>query len=67
MICEGGLFLCKNCGLAEGSLTTECPGRQVKEKTAQMVYEGKVDFQDGKWLEGFSIYSPWRYKKGEGL
>ena len=48
-ICEGGLSWCKVCNLAEGELTTECPGEDstlFKDAT----YAGNMDFIDGRWL-----------------
>lgn len=45
---DGGLGICKVCGLAEGSLTTECPGEPSGEK-GEDVYAGKLDYVDGSW------------------
>lgn len=50
-ICDGGLFWCAECGLAEGELTTECPGFKVDMDVAEKCYNGKLDFIDGDWLE----------------
>lgn len=68
-ICKGGhdngqecmieqLFLCANCGLFEGSLTTECPQTESYSERADAVYTGKIDYRDGKWIELISIHSP---------
>lgn len=51
MICEGGLGICKVCGLGEGSLTTECPGERSGEN-ADDVYAGNIDYVDGHWRAG---------------
>jgi hypothetical protein len=48
-ICEGGLIICTVCGGAEGSLPTECPGRQMTEQEADAVYAGRLDFVHGAW------------------
>lgn len=48
-ICDGGLAVCTICGLAEGSLTTECPGVASEKEYGDEVYEGRLDFRDGKW------------------
>lgn len=45
---DGGLGICKVCGLGEGSLTTECPGEQSGEM-GEAVYEGKLDYVEGSW------------------
>ena len=45
------LFICKVCGLYEGSLTTECPGVPSYKDHAAKVYAGLEDFIDGKWVE----------------
>lgn len=66
--CDGAcakcsLDLCKVCGLAEGSLTTECPGINVggASRAADDVYNGKLDFVGGQWREGWvSLSSPAR-------
>ncbi|KVV40825.1 hypothetical protein WT27_12910 [Burkholderia territorii] len=51
LVCEGGLGICKVCGLGEGSLTTECPGERSGAK-ADDVYAGKIDYVDGRWQSG---------------
>jgi len=48
-ICDGGLCVCKICGLAEGELTTECPGVSSR-KYGSAVYAGMMDFRDGRWV-----------------
>jgi hypothetical protein len=57
-VCEGGLSICKVCGLYEGSLTTECPGYECYAEKGDDVYAGKIDFRDGQWVEGKSPYTP---------
>ncbi len=51
IICEGGALVCKICGLAEGSLTTDCPGEDSVSKTDD-IYSGQLDYRDGcGWVE----------------
>lgn len=52
------LFECSVCGLAEGCLTTECPGVPSWKKMADLVYAGKRDFVNGKWTFTASPSSP---------
>ena len=52
VICEGGLVICEVCGLAEGSLTTECYGKKVSYGVGEQVYAGKMDFINGNWQWG---------------
>ena len=49
-ICEGGLLLCKICGLAEGELTTDCPNEPINYEKAREIYNGQLDYVDGKWI-----------------
>ena len=51
-ICEGGLTICNRCGLAEGSLTTHCPGVESYAAHGDAVYAGKEDFFNGQWVSG---------------
>lgn len=49
-ICVGGLGMCSVCGGAEGTLTTECCGRQITEEEQHRIYEvGDLDFVNGEW------------------
>lgn len=69
-IVDGGLALCKVCGGLEGALTTECPGEKIPYEKDQEVYRGKIDFVNGKWIEGTSKHSPayWaNYRKEKTL
>lgn len=50
-ICDGGLSVCTVCKGAEGDLTTECCGHFVSDIFRQQVYNGKIDFIDGKWVK----------------
>ncbi len=52
MICDGGLFICAVCRLAEGSLTTQCCGRWVPALLEEAIYAGSFDFRDGAWVVG---------------
>lgn len=57
--CDGGLGLCTVCGLAEGALTTHCPGRKVTEAEEKEIYEnGTLDYRDGQWVNEGSPHSP---------
>ena len=47
--CRGGLAFCTVCDGAEGSLTTNCCGKSMSEKTSDSVYACKIDFKDGHW------------------
>lgn len=49
MFCDGGLASCVVCNGAEGSLTTECCGYKLDEKTQDKIYKEGLDFKDGKW------------------
>ena len=49
-ICKGGLVNCVVCGGAKGSLTTECPGERILQKTLDAVYAGKMDYRSGQWV-----------------
>jgi len=51
MICDGGLALCKVCGLLEGALTTDCPGHKVPYCMGEMIYGGLLDYREaeGGW------------------
>lgn len=48
-VCSGGLFICKVCGGAEGSLPTECPGKPMTSDEEDAVYAGRHDFVNGEW------------------
>lgn len=69
-VCDGGLSICKVCGLAEGSLTSECPGEPAFDREDR-VYRGEVDYRGGRWIEGaMSRYCPEYYahlQESEGL
>lgn len=49
-VCDGGLAICRVCGLAEGSLTTDCPGVLVPAQVADLIYDGIMDFRAGQWV-----------------
>jgi len=51
VICDGGLKVCEICGCAEGSLATECPGYRCYVTHSDLIYDGKVDFINGKWVD----------------
>lgn len=47
------LDVCKVCGMAEGELTTDCPGEHSNDKQCTDSYSGYSDFRDsqGGWVE----------------
>ncbi len=45
------LAVCKVCKAYEGSLTTECPLVIATSEQQDLVYAGKLDFINGKWVE----------------
>lgn len=47
LMIESGLAYCNICGLAEGSLTTDCSGQKVSSELEEKVYGGKKDFREG--------------------
>ena len=61
-VCEGGLAICTVCGLAEGALTTHCPGTWIDTERADGIYEGLEDYRDGAWIVGASPHSPAAYR-----
>lgn len=52
MICDGGLALCVVCGGGEGSLPTDCPGRQLTMEEQDHIYEGTLNFVNGVMILG---------------
>lgn len=45
------LFLCSVCHGAEGSLPTDCPGVRMTEIQETLVYDGQLDYREGKgWV-----------------
>lgn len=50
-ICDGGLAVCTVCNGVEGSLTTECPGEPMTFVRKEAVYQGHMDYQNGKWVK----------------
>lgn len=49
------LEICKDCGGAEGSLTSTCPGVSMTTEQADSVYEGHLDFRgDSGWVKSLS-------------
>ena len=57
-ICDGGLSVCTVCGLIEGSLTTDCPGKPSHALYGDNIYAGKIDFKGGKWVSECSPHTP---------
>ena len=50
--CDGDLFACTECGLAEGELTTDCPEQKPGQLITLMITEGAMDFVGGQWAIG---------------
>ena len=50
-ICAGNLAICIVCGGTKGSLTTDCPGERMLQKTQNLVYTGQLDFRGGEWVK----------------
>ncbi|MFA7287381.1 MAG: hypothetical protein WC055_00730 [Melioribacteraceae bacterium] len=48
--CGGGLGVCDVCGGVEGSLSSECCGYKLDEFVLEAIYNGGLDFKDGKWI-----------------
>ena len=48
--CDGGLALCTVCNQFEGALPTECPGEKISAQTGDMIYAGKADYINGRWV-----------------
>ncbi len=46
--CE--LDICKICGGAEATLTTECPGREMTEVEMDYVFNDAADFINNGWV-----------------
>jgi hypothetical protein len=64
-ICEGGLAMCKICKLAEGSLTTDCPGEIVDYETETKILRGELDYREdeGGWVNKPNPVHQQRLKK----
>jgi len=57
-ICDRSLGVCSVCGLTKGSLTTDCPGAGCWTEKSRDIYDGKIDFKDGKWVNDSSPHCP---------
>lgn len=52
LMSESGLYYCTTCGLAEGSLTTDCCGYKVSGELSESVYGGSDDYrEDTGWCK----------------
>lgn len=49
--CDGGLFLCTRCGCREGTLPSTCPGVLVPMDRQDLIYDGKLDYHNGIWVD----------------
>lgn len=54
-ICNADLYGCSVCGGLEGSLPTHCPGAPMTKDQDDDVYEGRIDYRDGQWINGVTI------------
>ncbi len=50
-ICDGGIAFCTVCKCAEGSLATDCPGYDCYAEYGDLIYNRKIDFKDGEWID----------------
>jgi len=48
-ICDSGLFVCTECGSAEGATTSECPQTHQEAGIMDLVYNGQLDFVGNRW------------------
>jgi hypothetical protein len=48
-VINGGLAICKVCGGAEITLTTDCVGRKLDEAEEEKITAGLWDFKNGQW------------------
>ncbi|QOR55633.1 MAG: hypothetical protein VM34scaffold347_44 [Phage 66_12] len=51
LLCRGNLFFCTVCGAFEGAVPDECPGVTMTEQQFNLVYEGKLNYRGGRWVE----------------
>jgi hypothetical protein len=51
-VCTGGLYVCRVCGGAEGSLPSHCPGHRAGVDRLDLVYRGLLDYLHGRWVTG---------------
>ena len=50
-VCNGGLAQCDVCNGAEGTLTTDCCGRQLTEAEEHAIHvTATLDFRNGEWV-----------------
>lgn len=54
-VCDGGLSICVTCKLAEGTLTTHCPGDVVTAQAEDDIYQGLLDYVDGQWTSTYGL------------
>lgn len=65
-ICEGGLSHCIVCGGLEGTLTTNCCGRQLTKEEEEQIYgERSLDFRYGIWMQG--VTSEYLFQSGNEM
>ena len=57
--CDGGLSSCIVCDGAEGSLPSECPGKVMSCKEQELIFDGDLDFRDGKWIKTEGEENKW--------
>jgi len=50
-VCDGGLFVCRVCGIEGSFLTLECPGPGDYRVNSFLVRGGYLDFRGGKWIK----------------
>jgi len=56
--CLGGLFTCATCNCSEGELPTDCPGFRVDYEDRQAIYDGLLNYRDGRWRAEDVTHAP---------
>lgn len=52
------LFVCKDCGLYEGALTTHCSGVIVTMDNSNLIYKGELNYRGNIWIKECSEHTP---------
>jgi hypothetical protein len=65
-IVNGGLGVCRVCGGAEGTLTTDCCGRRITPEEEDQIYRlGTLDFVSTRWVYSYPnpLHTIWNVSK----
>lgn len=67
MFCDGGLGWCTVCGGFEGTLSHECPGKEMHGWQKSGVWRGVLEYAGGQWRYGLteSARAVLRVRRGE--